>query len=76
MKKFVLILLVLIVSSCTREVYHKIPLKEGDTRITITDKHVIHEKCLKFNSHGNPLWGLEYIESRGEYERKLKQNQQ
>ena len=76
MKKFVLILFVLIVSSCTNGVSRRIPLKDGDIRITITDEHVIHEKCVGFDGlFGNPHWELEYIESRGEYERKLKQNQ-
>ena len=75
MKKFVLILFVLIISSCSNGVSRRIPLKEGDTRITIADEHVIHEKCSGFNGFGMPFWDLEYIESRDEYERKLKQNQ-
>ncbi len=75
MKKFVLVLFVLTISSCGNGVSKRIPLKNGDTRITITDEHVIHEKCSGFNSFGTPLWGLEYIESRDEYELKLKQNQ-
>ena len=73
MKKFVLLLLVLIISSCTNGVSSRIPIKDGDTRVTITDVHVIHERCLGCTKFGNPLWELEYIESRGEYERKLKQ---
>ena len=72
MKKFILILLVLIISSCTNGVSSRIPLKEGDIRITISDEHVIHEKCLGFSNFGTPLWELEYIESRGEHEQKLK----
>lgn len=75
MKKFVLILFVLIISSCSGGISKRIPLKEGDTRITITDEHVIHEKCSGCNGFGTPLWHFEYIESRDEYERKLKQNQ-
>ena len=75
MRKFILILFVLIISSCTNGVSKKIPLKTGDTRITITDEHVIREKCSGFNGLGVPFWHLEYIESRDEYERKLKQSQ-
>ena len=74
MKKLVLILFVLIISSCINGVSKKIPLKKGDTRITITDKHVIHEKCSGFDNFGTPHWEFEYIESRCEYEWKLKQD--
>lgn len=75
MKKFILILFVFIISSCGGGVSERIPLEKGDTRITITNEHIIHEKCTGFNGFGEPFWGFEYIESRDEYERKLKQNQ-
>lgn len=71
MKNIVLILFVLIVSSCIGGVSKRIPVNEGDVRITITDKHVIHEKCEGTNGFGVPTWTLEFIESRDEYERKL-----
>ena len=71
MKKIVLILFVLIVSSCLGGVSKRIPVDEGDVRITITDEHVIHEKCEGTNGFGVPIWTLEFIESRDEYERKL-----
>ena len=71
MKKIVLILFVLMVSSCYGGVSQRIPVDEGDMRITITDEHVIHEKCEGINGYGAPIWTLEFIESRDEYERKL-----
>lgn len=71
MKKVVLILFVLMVSSCIGGVSKRIPIDEGNVRITITNKHVIHEKCEGFNSLGDPIWTLEFIESREEYDRKL-----
>lgn len=71
MKKIILILFVLIVSSCLGGVSKRISIDEGDVRITITDKHVIHEKCEGANGFGKPIWTLELIESRNEYERKL-----
>jgi hypothetical protein len=71
MKKIALILFVLMVSSCIGGVSKRIPIDEGDVRITITNKHVIHEKCDGFNGFGDPAWTLEFIETRDEYERKL-----
>lgn len=71
MKKIILILSVLMVSSCIGGVSKRIPIDEGNVRITITNKHVIHEKCEGFNSLGDPIWTLEFIESRDEYEQKL-----
>ena len=71
MKKIVLILFVLMVSSCIGGVSKRIPIDEGDVRITITNKHVIHEKCDGINGFGTPMWTLEFIETRDEYERKL-----
>lgn len=59
------------VSSCIGGVSQRIPVDEGDMRITITDEHVIHEKCKGADGFGVPLWTLEFIESRDEYERKL-----
>ncbi len=71
MKKIALILFVLMVSSCIGGVSERIPVDEGNIRITITDKHVIHEKCEGINGYGAPIWTLEFIESRDEYEQKL-----
>lgn len=71
MKKIVLILSVLMVSSCIGGVSKRIPVHKGNVRITITDEHVIHEKCTGVNGFGVPAWTLEFIESRDEYERKL-----
>lgn len=71
MKKIVLILFVLMVSSCIEGVSKRIPVDEGDVRITITAEHVIHEKCEGATGVGCPIWALEFIESRDEYERKL-----
>lgn len=71
MKRIVLILFVLMVSSCIGGVSKRIPIDKGDVRITITNEHVIHEKCEDFNGFGVPIWTLEFIESRDEYERKL-----
>lgn len=59
------------VSSCIGGVSKRIPVNEGDVRITITNEHVIHEKCEGFNGFGDPIWALEFIESRDEYKRKL-----
>lgn len=71
MKKIALILSVLMVSSCIGGVSKRIPVHKGNVRITITDEHVIHEKCTGADGFGVPAWTLEFIESRDEYERKL-----
>lgn len=71
MKKIVLILSVLMVSSCNAGVSQRIPIDDGDMRITITNEHVIHEKCVGADGFGVPMWTLDFIESRDEYECKL-----
>lgn len=70
MKKIILILAVFLISSCSDGVSKRIPLKKGDERITISEKHAIHEKCIGFNSFGKAVWRLDYIESRSEYDQK------
>ena len=76
MKKIILATMVLIMSSCIGGVSKRIPVDEGDTRITMTSTHVIHERCIGCDGFGTPQWELEYIESRGEYDQKCESQQE
>ncbi len=68
MRRILLIALAIILTGCYSGVSKRIPVMEGDTRVTLTETHAIHERCIGCDGFGHPRWDLDYIESRDEYD--------
>ena len=57
MKKVIILVLGLIIlSSCAPGTNFRVPIKEGDTRITETKEYIITEVCTGANGAGHPFW--------------------
>ena len=57
MKKIVsLIVTLILLCNCYGGKNYRIPISEGAVRVTMTDEHVIVERCSQVNGFGQPLW--------------------
>lgn len=61
MKKLLLLLSLVVLSSCTNDLNTAIGLKIGDRRYTETDYCIVVEKCTGFNGLHDAYWEYEKI---------------
>ena len=64
MKKLLLLLLSLVVLSSCDKTNTIIRLKEGDTRITVTEHYIYVEKCTFVNMLNQGIWEYEKVINR------------
>jgi len=64
MKKFIVLLLLLLVVCSCDETNTIIGLSKGDKRVTITEHYIYVEKCTGINGFDVPFWKYERIISK------------
>ncbi len=65
MKKVIILVLGLIIlSSCASDTNFHVPIKEGDTRTTETKDYIMTEVCTGANSFGHLFWKKVSIEKK------------